>query len=482
MTSSSGQTFSFGTKAESLIRIAPLLTLFKVPRSRHFTVSEWRIDPDRQLRELEDHFADDVVIVRSSAQGEDGEVGSMAGRFDSIGDIAATPDALRGAINQVIASYDRTSDDGEDQVLIQSMLRDVLMSGVLFTHDLNTGGPYYVINYDDETGRTDTVTSGGVYSNRTLVVHRGALDAVQSPRFQALLAATVELELAIPGQGLDIEFAVDRDLGVHLLQVRRMTAQPTPDDEMPGRVDEAIGRIRAFVQSRFAPMAGIHGRRSIFGQMPDWNPAEMIGRAPRPLALSLYRHLITDRAWRQARGQMGYSEPNGMPLLVSLGGQPYIDVRLSFHSFLPAGLDEGIAEKLVNAWLNRLSAYHQLHDKVEFDVAITALAFDFEERLAAQSPGALNKDETAAFRDALSELTGSLLRGEAASVAGELAKIEELSNLRQDLARRQPTDLAGVAALLEDCITLGTIPFSILARHAFIAQALLRSLVDRDAL
>ncbi|MBT7664961.1 MAG: pyruvate phosphate dikinase, partial [Rhodospirillaceae bacterium] len=429
MTSSSGQTFSFGTKAESLIRIAPLLTLFKVPRSRHFTVSEWRIDPDRQLRELEDHFADDVVIVRSSAQGEDGEVGSMAGRFDSIGDIAATPDALRGAINQVIASYDRTSDDGEDQVLIQSMLRDVLMSGVLFTHDLNTGGPYYVINYDDETGRTDTVTSGGVYSNRTLVVHRGALDAVQSPRFQALLAATVELELAIPGQGLDIEFAVDRDLGVHLLQVRRMTAQPTPDDEMPGRVDEAIGRIRAFVQSRFAPMAGIHGRRSIFGQMPDWNPAEMIGRAPRPLALSLYRHLITDRAWRQARGQMGYSEPNGMPLLVSLGGQPYIDVRLSFHSFLPAGLDEGIAEKLVNAWLNRLSAYHQLHDKVEFDVAITALAFDFEERLAAQSPGALNKDETAAFRDALSELTGSLLRGEAASVAGELAKIEELSNL-----------------------------------------------------
>ena len=35
--------------------------------------------------------------------------------------------------------------------------------------------------------------------------------------------------------------------------------------------------------------------------MPDWNPAEMIGTKPRPLALSLYRELITDKVWSEQR-------------------------------------------------------------------------------------------------------------------------------------------------------------------------------------
>ena len=477
--------FTFGTKAETLARIGPHLDKFVVPRSYHFTLRQWRDDPGTVLNGLSRQFRDETVIVRSSAHGEDGADSSMAGQFESIANVSmATPGTVEAAITKVIASYahDGAAEKPEDQVLVQAMLNDVLMSGVLFTQDLNTGAPYYVINYDDETGRTDTVTSGGAYSNRTLVVHRGSLNAVQSDRFQALLAATVELEAAIPTQGLDIEFAVDQALVVHLLQVRRMTALPAANPDLAEQVDEAAGRIRAFVRDRFAPMSGVHGRRSIFGQMPDWNPAEMIGRAPRPLALSLYRHLITDRAWRQARSQMGYAEPRGMPLLVSLGGQPYIDVRLSFHSLLPAGLDKSIAEKLSNAWLDRLSTQPQLHDKVEFDVAITALSFDFEERLATQCPGALDADETANFRAALSKLTGALLRGEVAPMAAELAKIERLADLRQSLARQGSTDLAGVAALLEDCITLGTIPFSILARHAFIAQSLLRSLVARKIL
>jgi phosphohistidine swiveling domain-containing protein len=477
--------FAFGTKAETLARIAPHLKQFVVPRSCYFTIGEWLLDPDAVLRDTARFFEEETIIVRSSARGEDGTEHSMAGQFLSVLNVPANCGAhLLEAIERVIASYARNeaAPNLEDQVLAQSMLSEVLMSGVLFTQDLNTGAPYYVINYDDETGRTDTVTSGGAYSNRTLVVHRGALDAVQSERFGELLAATVELEDVIPGQALDIEFAVDQELTVFLLQVRRMTTHLEPDIGMRGRVDEAIGRIQAFVTGRMAPMSGVHGRRSIFGQMPDWNPAEMIGRAPRPLALSLYRHLITDRAWRQARSQMGYDEPRGMPLLVSLGGQPYIDVRLSFHSLLPAGLDPGLAGKLINAWLDHLTDHPHLHDKVEFDVAITALSFDFDERLAIQCPGVLTAGEASSFREALAALTGALVRGEVTPMAGELAKIQQLADLRQSLVRQRPTDLAGVAALLEDCITLGTIPFSILARHAFIAQSLLRSLTARGVL
>ena len=40
--------------------------------------------------------------------------------------------------------------------------------------------------------------------------------------------------------------------------------------------------------------------------MPDWNPAEIIGRRPTPLALSLYRELITDNIWALQRRDYGY--------------------------------------------------------------------------------------------------------------------------------------------------------------------------------
>ena len=48
-----------------------------------------------------------------------------------------------------------------------------------------------------------------------------------------------------------------------------------------------------------------------FGQMPDWNPVEMIGRSPKKLAISLYKYLITDQVWRDAsRNGLQYSKWN----------------------------------------------------------------------------------------------------------------------------------------------------------------------------
>ena len=51
--------------------------------------------------------------------------------------------------------------------------------------------------------------------------------------------------------------------------------------------------------------------------MPDWNPAEMIGRVPRALAYSLYEELITNGPWLTGRSSMGYHLPPANKLMFS---------------------------------------------------------------------------------------------------------------------------------------------------------------------
>ena len=76
--------FAFGTKAETLHRLGPHLRKFLVPASYHFTIAQWREDPDRVLRELGQNFPGGTIIVRSSAHGEDGAEHSMAGQVVAI--------------------------------------------------------------------------------------------------------------------------------------------------------------------------------------------------------------------------------------------------------------------------------------------------------------------------------------------------------------------------------------------------------------
>jgi phosphohistidine swiveling domain-containing protein len=206
----------------------------------------------------------------------------------------------------------------------------------------------------------------------------------------------------------------------------------------------------------------------------------MIGTCPRPLALSLYQTLISDHVWAESRARLGYRDTFPEPLIVSLAGRPYVDVRVSFNSFLPQGLGAATAEKLAEHYLDRLRAQPWLHDKVEFEIAFTCFTFDFDAQSARLRQAGLASGEVAELKAALGALTGPILRGEVEPIAAQELEIAAMNQRRERVlagVRDEADSLAsGVSHLLADCRRFGTLPFSTLARFAFVAKSLLRSL------
>ncbi len=359
------------------------------------------------------------------------------------------------------------------------MIEDVSMSGVILTKDINTGAPYYVINYDDETGRTDTVTAGTDYKNRSLYILRGQENSLESKRFINLIKSVKEIEKIFKSNEIDIEFALDKNNIVYIFQIRKITTYNYWDETLEKKIKKEIESIQIFLTKRFERIKNIYGKKSIFGQMPDWNPVEMIGRSPKALALSLYKFLITDHIWRDARLEMGYNIPIGMPLMISLSGVPYIDCRLSFNSFLPKGLPKKISEKIVNAWLKRLEKFQHLHDKIEFEIITSEFTFNFDEKIQSTIPNVLSENELNEFRKHIKKLTKDLILNKKASISDQLEKIKILERKNEKINSLKNYDLNILVSLLEDCKIYGTLPFSILARHGFIAQSILKSLVSK---
>ena len=472
--------YTFKTKAQTLVHLQNRLDCAVIPNLYVFSVKDWTEDRAGCLYFIDRHFRN-FIVVRSSTTSEDNQISSGAGEFDSILNVDPKDQvAITDAIDKVIEAYSKkiTSDYllGQE-ILIQDMIDNVSMSGVVFTCEVKTGSPYYVINYDDVIGRTDTVTAGeGEYSNRTLYVYKDSVSSLRSRRFQNLLAAIIELETKLNRTDLDIEFASDTQDLIYILQVRPIIGCTEFPDGFDSRLREKLGDLSADLEQRFSRTPGVFGETTVFGQMPDWNPAELLGRVPRPLAISLYEQLITEKVWSRARNMMGYSVPQAQSLMSIFTGQPFIDVRLSFNSFLPQGLPNDICETLIDHWISELIKKPEKHDKVEFDIAVTAFTFDIDTRLDELVGQALSTDEKVIFKKYLRALTKNLIDGcGEGSIENALKKIQILKshNYLRDIKNLTLEDLN---TFVSEIIEYGTVPFAILARHAFIASTMLASL------
>lgn len=88
-----------------------------------------------------------------------------------------------------------------------------------------------------------------------------------------------ELEDLLELGNLDVEFAFDSRDELFLLQVRPMVTAASSDDAAH---EEGLRAIVSKVRSASRRHPHLRGRRTVFGVMPDWNPAEIVGTRPRP--------------------------------------------------------------------------------------------------------------------------------------------------------------------------------------------------------
>jgi hypothetical protein len=156
---------------------------------------------------------------------------------------------------------------------------------------------------------------------------------------------------------------------------------------------------------------------------------------------------------------------------------------------LPQGISREAGEKLVDSWLSRLDDNPAFHDKVEFEIVPTVLTPDFEDIFQERYGDILSSVEFVEYRIRLMDLTKKAFNG--GSLHSALSSVEKLRNLQENslLSARysaetmSPFDIAlDLNEAMEHCRSMGTLPFAVIARHAFIAETWLRAAMRAGAL
>lgn len=476
----------FGGKGRTLEQIKPLVTTARVLDQLRFTVPDWIQNPGPWIKRIQDTFQCDSLVVRSNAHGEDGIDKSSAGAFHSVLNVdCSDPEQIFSAVRNVIDSYGKSGRIPHelDEVLVQPQVFNLRSSGVMLTRDMETGAPYYAINIDRSTGRSDSVTSGAEAPVDTFyVAHEASADGLDED-VQKCVCLARELVSITGLDSLDIEFGIGHCDSVYLFQIRPLAGKARRLDLADDDLYREVDGIKSYVATRSEADPSLDGSHSLYGTMPDWNPAEMIGTAPRTLALSLYQHLIGNDAWAAARAAIGYRDCRPTPLIVSLGGRPYVDVRASLNSFLPADVESDTAQKWVEHNLKQLEANREWHDKIEFEVAVTCHACDFEVAKQRMQEAGLTNAQIETMRASLLSLTDKIISGAVAPLESQMSELDVLANKRARWQDENQTDRAKLAraihATISDCERHGTVPFSILARYGFMAVSFMRSLKRR---
>ena len=470
----------FTSKADVLELLSSKVKFSKIEDIFTFTVNEWELNKNTILKEIQKKFKN-IVIVRSSALDEDSIFESGAGNYQSI--LFVNPKSqkeISNAIKEVIDSFRFKGNlSNKNQIFIQKQTLNSILNGVIFTRTPKGGAPYYVINFN-ENKNTESVTKGE-NSNVIKIFKNIKLNKLDR-KWRKLIQAVKELELILQNDYLDIEFGILKK-EIIIFQVRPITIINSTISKNDENVVEKLISKNKIKFKKIIKSKKLTIDHSYFSDMTDWNPAEIIGNSPNLLDYSLYDYLIMHDAWHKGRTLIGYQNVKQYPLMVKFGNKPYVDIRGSFNSLIPNNIKKKYKKRLMKFYLNKLLIKPHLHDKVEFEILFTCFDYQIKNRLKELLRNNFNKNEINEIENNLIEFThNSINEFPKFKKKCEISldkMMKERNKIKHNLIRKNnshKTQIKLIKKLLDECKNFGTIYFSSMARMAFIASILLKSL------
>lgn len=431
------------TKAKTLEFLQGKLTLSVLLPQYTFCVADYEAGKDSVFKKIP--FHSETLMVRSSALDEDQKTSSMAGKYLSMPCFGEQD--FHYAVQQVIASYQ--NQNSLNEILVQPMLQDVTVSGVVFTAHPATKGNYYCVNFDDTSSSTSSVTAGNTNHLKSFFCFK---NKIQNP-MHLLLEAIQEIESIFPDVPLDIEFAIAHDT-IYILQVRPLILNGSmiAISQQEQSLKSAVQKFKTY-------------QPAMFSKMTDWNIVEVLGNHPSTLALSIFQYITGDSNWARTREALGY-QYSDQELIVDFTGTPFVYVPSVFQSMIPKGISDSLSKKLQTYYLQKLMKHPELHDKAEFEILFTCYSFDTEDRLKQLAPF-FSEKEILELRTALIRLTNHILCS------------EELHHKYIQMMTQAHKSKTTVMDFLNHCKDYGIPAFVALARFGFIASQILNSLKNK---
>ncbi len=461
------------SKAETLQHLAKKLKKSQIENLYVFTLDDWKKSENKILKNSLRILGDTEVIVRSSSMAEDGAMSSKAGMFHSELNVNNSDMShLKSAINLVIESYQKYKNNNHDQIIIQKQSTNIVMSGVCFTRNIKNNSPYYLINYDDKSSDTTTVTSGLVNDKVEIIknIHKSKI----KKKWRTLIESIREIESIIPDIALDVEFAVNKRNQVIIFQVRPLANS----SKFPDHNDNNVFEIHRQILSQYAHINSISSSL-IMSDMSFWNPAELIGSRSRPLAASLFKDILMNEIWNSSLKSLKYTKHN-KPLLKMLGNKGYICLDATFKTLIPDTMKVDVKRKLKNYYKNQLKKSPQYHDKIEFNIILDSYNFNTEKILNNLRDNNFSNDEISHIRSVMKKHTIFLFNNFDNMIKEDDKMIKDLIKKSKSYSDKDSVIdlLSNIKHNISILKTNGTPQFCRAARLAFLSKNYFNSLCD----
>ena len=475
--------FNFTSKSDTLEYLSKNITKSKIEPLISFTINDWKNNKSKILEKSCKKFKKQKVVVRSSALGEDTIETSNAGVFTSILNVIPSKNTLQKSIEHVIKSYNKKKHFNlNNQVIVQRQSTHIKTSGVIFTRISDTGAPYYIINYEDGKN-TDSVTKGLI--GNSVKISRSTPMTKIPTKWRNLLYAIKEIESILKNNTIDIEFGITNN-SIIIFQARPLT---TIRQKNYRSLENKIFKIIEKNQNSYEFYSrNSNSVNTIFSDMADWNPSEIIGNNPNLLDYSLYDYLIMSKSWYLGRNLLNYQTINDSKLMKRFGNKPYVDVNLSFDSLIPNNINKKTRKKLLKFYLDKLLNNPFLHDKVEFQILFTCSDPSLNSRIRELKKYSFSNDEIIQIKKSLIDFTNNIIKRTPElfldfDKSFEILRKNRIKHIQKlNNSKKNHNDYLELSQnLLKDCRKYGVIPFSAVARLAFIAVTILNGL-ERESI